>query len=226
MPKLHLASLDRNDYIASINTIDDERSIRFATMSMKWWDRHFSWRAQGCTVLCDEQENHLCYLFYKIDRYNRYLTIHNIFTPLARRRKGYAHELLNMVFALANKKQVKRFKLDSISRSLNFYLSLGFVYWGVNSAGDYHCDLPMPTEGLETLDAMVKRSDVQTLVGGSLEKIYAKVNGNDTTLSCEQTLILDKDKLKMRSSYMLNALLDIKNMQNKRDCDNYVMPSL
>lgn len=210
MPKLHLASLDRNDYIASINTIDDERSIRFATMSMKWWDRHFSWRAQGCTVLCDEEENHLCYLFYKIDRYNRYLTIHNIFTPLAGRRKGYAQMLLTMVFDLAIARDVKRFKLDSISRSLDFYLALGVVYWGVNSVGDYHCDLPMPTDGLDTLDAMVKRSDMKTLVGGSLEKIYAKVNGNDTSLSCEQALTLDNDKLKMRSSYMCKALLDIK----------------
>lgn len=214
MPKLHLASLNRNDYIASINTIDDERSIRFATMSMQWWDRHFSWRAQGCTVLCDEEENHLCYLFYKIDRYNRYLTIHNIFTPLAGRRQGYAQMLLTMVFDLAIAGQVKRFRLDSISRSLDFYLSLGFVYWGVNSVGDYHCDLPIPTGGLETLGAMVKRSDMQTLIGGSLEKIYAKVNGNDTALSCEQAQVFDSDKLKMRSAYMFKALLDIKNIQN------------
>jgi hypothetical protein len=211
MPKFHLKSLDRNAYIDSVNTIADERSVRFATMSMKWWDRHFSWRAQGCTVLCDDKENHLCYLFYKIDRYNRYLTIHNIFTPLARRREGYAHELLKMVFELAIEKHVKRFKLDSISKSLDFYLALGFVYWGVNSVGDYYCDLPIPTAGLATLGAMVKRSDVQTLVGGSLEKIYAKVNGNDTALSCEQTLILDSDKQKMQGAYMLNTLLDARN---------------
>ncbi len=214
MSAYHLLHLDRNAYIASVATIQDPKTLKFADMSLKWWDRHFSWEAHGCVVLCDADNAHLCYIFYKIDRYRMYMTIHNIFTPLAYRRKGYAHALLNMVFDLAIARHVKRFKLDSISRSLDFYLALGFVYWGVNSVGDYHCDLPMPTEGLDTLSVMVKRSDVQTLIGGSLEKIYAKVNGNDTVLSCEQALILDTDKLKMRSAYMLNALLDIKKPGN------------
>lgn len=205
MPKFHLASLDRNDYIASTNTIGDERSLRFADMSMKWWDRHFSWRAQGCTVLCDEQENHLCYLFYKIDRHNNYITIHNIFTPAILRRKGYAETLLSMAMALAATTDVKRFRLTSISRSLDFYLSLGFIYWGVNSVGDYYCDLPLPKNGLEGVEAMIAGAETVELLGNASASIYKKTHANEAGLSEKQTRIYESDLLKMGGSYRHDA---------------------
>lgn len=210
MPVYHLKHLDRNAYIASVATIQDARTVKFANMSQGWWDKHYSWQAQGCVVLSNEEEMHLCYIFYQIDRYRMYMTIHNIFTPLAQRRKGYAHELLKMVFDVAVTGRVKRFKLTSISNSLDFYLSLGFVYWGVNSVGDYYCDLPLPVKGLDTLGVMIAGTTPLALAGKNMESIYTKVNGNAAGLSAEQGLILDSDKIKMGKSYMLEALQAMK----------------
>jgi len=211
MTRYHLEHLDRNAYIASTAEITDAKSIKFADMSLKWWDKHFSWQAHGCVVLCDSENAHLCYIFYNIDRYRMYMTVHNIFTPLALRRNGYAYELLKMVFDIAISGHVKRFKLTSISKSLDFYLALGFVYWGVNSIGDYYCDLPVPLQGLDTLGAMVLNADTLTLTGINPEMIRTKVSGMAAGLTPEQILILDSDKIKMGGSYLLDALLDLDN---------------
>jgi len=210
MPLYHLVHLDRNAYIDSIARIADPKTVRFATMSMEWWDRHFSWKAQGCMALTNESGDHLSYIFYYIDRYHEYMTIHNIFTPLDERRKGYAYELLSTVFDLAHTAHVKRFRLVSISKSLDFYLSLGFVYWGLNSVGDYYCDLPMPTTGLSGLADMVDKADMAFLVGRRLDAIYAKVNGNELKLTNEKSLIFETDKIKMKRFYMFNELQKFK----------------
>ncbi len=211
MSHYHLEHLGRDAYIASTAKITDPRTVKFANMSLQWWDKHFSWQAHGCVVLCDSENTHLCYIFYNIDRYRMYMTVHNIFTPFAFRRNGYAYELLKMVFDLAISKHVKRFKLTSISNSLDFYLALGFVYWGVTSIGDYYCDLPIPLQGLDMLGAMVKSADTLTLTGKNLDKICTKVSGMAAGLTPEQTLILDSDKIKMGDSYLLDALLDLNN---------------
>lgn len=206
MPLYHLDHLDRNAYLDSIAKIADPKTVRFATMSMEWWDRHFSWKAQGCMALTNESGDHLCYIFYSIDRYHEYMTIHNIFTPLDERRKGYAYELLSTVFDLAHAAHVRRFRLVSISRSLDFYLSLGFVYWGLNSVGDYYCDLPMPTKGLGGLADMVEKADMAFLVGRKLDAICAKVNGNELKLTVEKSRIFETDKRKMKAFYMFDEL--------------------
>ncbi len=205
MSAFHLEHLNREAYIASVATILDPRTIKFADMSMKWWDRHYSWRAHGCMVLSDEENIHLCYIFYKIDRHHNYMTIHNIFTPLIQRRKGYAQVLLSIVFDLAVAENVKRFRLTSISNSLDFYLALGFVYWGVNSVGDYYCNLPVPKEGLAGLSAMVEGSEIKVLLGNASASIRTKTDGNETRLSDKQTLLYNSDLLKMEKSYMLSA---------------------
>ncbi|MFA6195631.1 MAG: hypothetical protein WC656_03190 [Sulfurimonas sp.] len=212
VPKFHLQNLNRAAYITSIATIADTKTLKFANMSLDWWDKHFSWEAHGCVALSDSQNMHLCYIFYKIDRYKMYLSIHNIFTPLCERRKGYAHELLKMVFNIAILGHVSRFKITSISQSLDFYLALGFVYWGVNSVGDYYCDLPLPINGLDTLHSMISTSDDFTLIGKSIEAINKKVDGNSLILSEKQQLIYDSDKIKMGRSYMLENLLMLKSM--------------
>ncbi|MDA3946632.1 MAG: GNAT family N-acetyltransferase [Helicobacteraceae bacterium] len=201
----HLKQLDRNEYIASVATIHDPRTLKFADMSMKWWDRYYSWRAHGCMVLSDKENAHLCYIFYKIDRHLNYMTIHNIFTPLIQRRKGYAQALLSMVFDVAVAQNVKRFRLTSISNSLDFYLSLGFVYWGVNSVGDYYCNLPIPAEGLDGLSEMVLGSETKALLGNAAASIHTKTDGNETRLSDQQGLIYDSDLIKMGKNYMLSA---------------------
>ena len=206
MPEYHLLHLDRNAYKASVAQIGDAKTRGFARLSMEWWDRHFSWRTHGCVVLADSDEHHLCYIFYKIDRYREYLTIHNIFTPLSQRRNGYAHTLLAMVFRRAIEVHVDRFRLASVPQSLDFYLALGFIYWGLNSAGDYYCDLPIPDGGLDELDAMIGRMDSSELLGNRRDAVYAKVHGNEGDLDKSQQQRYGSDKKKMGSHYRLGTL--------------------
>jgi GNAT superfamily N-acetyltransferase len=205
VPKFHITHLDREAYLSSVAVIGDLRTRRFAELSLHWWDRHFSWRAQGCSVLCNEQNDHLCYLFYKIDRYGDYITFHNIFTPKAERRQGYASALLGMIFSLAVSKHVRRFRITCVSQALDFYLPLGFAYWGVNSIGDYYCDLPVPDSGLDGLDAMVRNTDTETLAGSAAASIRNKVDDNEMHLDAEQVKIYDNDVQKMGRRYMHDA---------------------
>ena len=211
MPNYHLERLSRENYISSLETIEDPRTLRFANMSLTWWDKQFGWYTQGCIALTDDESTHLSYIFFKIDRYKEYITVHNIFTQYSMRRNGYAHELLKMVFDFAITENVKRFKLTSISNSLDFYLSMGFTYWGVNSVGDYYCDLPMPSSGLDGVESMTESSDTATLIGKKFETIHAKVIDNETNLSDSKTVTYKNDVAKMGESYMLNELMDIKN---------------
>jgi len=202
--------LNRVEYVKSIESIKDVKTVNFANMSLNWWDKKFGWYIKGCMVLTDSEKNHLSYIFYKIDRNNEYITVHNIFTPLAKRRNGYANILLEMIFDLALSQNVSRFNLTSISKSLDFYISLGFIYWGVNSVGDYYCDLPIPHNGLSGVKYMVNNTNIDTLIGKKFNKIYSKIKDNSKNLSSSQTIIYDIDLIKLGESYLLNKILLIK----------------
>ncbi|MBA3026817.1 MAG: GNAT family N-acetyltransferase [Sulfurimonas sp.] len=201
--------LNRKEYVTSIEGIQNDKSIAFANMSLKWWDEHYGWYTKGCLVLTDAKETHLAYVFYKIDKYNEYITIHNIFTPFIKRRNGYANELMEMLFDLAIAQNVTRFKLTSISKSLDFYLSLGFIYWGVNSVGDYYCDMPMPHDGLSGVNAMVLAMTNKELIGRKRELISKKIKDHSQHLNAAQTLIYNDDLLKLKCSYREDLFLEI-----------------
>ena len=206
MHTLYLKTLSRKEYLASIQKIQDPKSIGFAKHSLRWWDRHYSWRNGGCVVLCNQEESHLCYIFYKIDRYRDYLTVHHLFTPLKYRRKGYAKVLLKRVFFEANSKNVKRFRATCVPQSLDFYLSLGFAYWGMTHSKDYYCDLPMPSKGLDNLGAMVLCTSVKQLIGTKKNDICAKIKDNEKELSDTEQLRYDNDKEKMQEAFMRDRL--------------------
>lgn len=210
MPLYHLQLLGRDAYIASTALIQDTESIRFADQSLAWWDRHFSWNAQGCAVLCDERNEHLCYLFSKIDRYGQYLTLYNLFTPLISQRKGYATQILRLILDQALEKHVRRITFSSVSASVDFYAMLGFIYWGVNDIGDYYCNLPLPKNGLDGMMAMVQENDLETLIGSNMGKIYAKIEGNEQHLSPAQLLIYEADILKLGKNYAREELRVLK----------------
>lgn len=211
MKKFHLSYLDRKEYLSSITAITDEKTLSFATMSLKWWDKKFGWYQKGCVVLSDKENRHLSYLFYKIDRYNNYLTIHNLFTPDNLRRHGYAQTLLVHIFNLAVTQKVKRFRLTCISSSLDFYLSLGFVYWGVNSVGDFYCDLPMPTTGLLGVVKMIESYTTLELIGKNLDVISKKIAHNSENLTQLQTTKYNSDVVKLDTNYLQESFLNIKN---------------
>jgi RimJ/RimL family protein N-acetyltransferase len=212
MPNFHLESLNRDAYIASIATFKDPESIRFAQQSLAWWDRHFSWNAQGCAVLCDENNEHLSYLFSKIDRYGEYITLYNLFTPAMEQRKGYATQILRLILDQALEKHVRRITFSSVSASLDFYQLLGFIYWGINDIGDYYCNLPLPKNGLEGIIAMTKESDLNALIGANLTKINAKIDGNERHLTPAKILIYEADILKLGKSYVRGELKIIKEL--------------
>lgn len=210
MSDYHLQSLGRDQYVASIALIQDAPSLRFADQSLAWWDRHFSWNAQGCYVLCDENNTHVCYLFSKIDRYAEYLTLYNLFTPLVHRRNGYATLMLKMILDTALKQHVKRITFSSISSSLDFYTVLGFIYWGINEIGDYYCNLPLPKEGLEGIVSMTQKSDIEQLIGKHIDTIFTKIDGNEDRLSAEQILLYEADIVKLGAHYAHNRLQVLK----------------
>jgi len=208
--------VNRKEYLESIAEIADVKSKGFAEMALRWWDRHSSWNAHGSVILTDEEGRHLCYLFYKIDCYKTYLTIHNILTPLCYRRHGYAYLLLHWVFAQALQEKVKRFKAVCVPQSLDFYLSLGFCYWGLTPTHDYYCNLPLPSAGLDGLKAMVDDGSVRSLGGKELTDIYARVVSNDEGLDTLAQGIHDKGLQKLEKAYMQDELMDCMAEEKKR----------
>lgn len=204
----HVIDVNRKEYLASICEIDDEKSRGFAEMALRWWDRHYSWNAEGSVILTDEAGQHLCYLFYKIDRYGDYLTIHNILTPLCYRRHGYALILLQWVFALAVGRHARRFKAICVPKALEFYLSMGFAFWGLTTTCDYYCNLPLPRDGLEGLKAMIDEASTQTLAGTALQGIYDKVIDNDKGLGTDQQRIHDDGMKTLQGSYRQTELME------------------
>ncbi|MDM5270858.1 GNAT family N-acetyltransferase [Sulfurovum sp. zt1-1] len=211
MQEFHLEHLNRNAYIDSIAQIKDKKSLGFANLALYWWDRHFSWKAHGCVVLSNEKQEHLSYIFYKIDRYNEYITIHNIFTPLKFRRHGYASQLFELVFQTAEQKNVSRFRMTCVPQSLSFYLTMGVVYWGINSLGDYYCDLPMPKGGITQIEKMVKDTDPRELAGKHLNSIISKVKGNVEELDEKQTKVYEEHMEQLAESYLYKELMMIEN---------------
>lgn len=203
----HVVNVTRKAYVESIGEITDSRSRGFAEMALQWWDRHYSWRAGGSVILVDEAGRHLCYLFYKIDRYKEYLTIHNILTPLCHRRQGYALLLLHWVFERALREHVGRFQATCVPQSLAFYLSLGFTYWGLTTTRDYYCNLPIPVGGLEGLKQMVNDTSAQTLAGSALQTIHTKVADNAQGLDAEQQRIHNAGMSVLQGNYMHGDLM-------------------
>jgi GNAT superfamily N-acetyltransferase len=209
MPNFHLDTLDRRAYNDSIEALGSDRSVGFARVAREWWDRHFSWKTHGCVVLCDETGNHLSYIFYVIDRYREYLTIHNIFTPECHRRQGHARTLLSAIFAHAGETQVERFRLSCVPQSLEFYTTLGFIYWGVNSVGDFYCDLPLPDTGLEGVAHMVEAHDDTVLLGSHMRQIRGKVHGNASELSDDRHDRYEAGREFLGGDYRYDTLMEI-----------------
>lgn len=216
MSQYNLVSLNRNEYLIAIDQLEQDKSLRFAKMSLSWWDKLYGWHTKGCCVLTDEQNRHLCYIFFKIDKFNDYITIHNIFTPDVNRRRGYANILLEIIFDLAVAKKVKRFRLTCISKSLDFYLALGLVYWGVNSVGDFYCDLPMPKDGLGGIKEMIIQRSIPELIGAEFATINNKINNNSLCLTAKQTQLYESDLLRLKENYLLSDFLAERESQKRR----------
>jgi len=199
-------TLDHDQYTESINTIADDATYRFAVQAEAWWNRHFSWRNDGCRVLTDESGEHLAYLFYKVDRYREYLTIHNLFTPKAHRRQGYAYEMLETLFQDQADQGVQRFHMSCTPQALDFYAKIALIYWGVDAGGNYHCDLPLPSEGITGIEPMIRDSSNRELLGDKAENIYRKVCEDGKHFEEAKRHDFESDKKMLEDSYRHDAL--------------------
>nr|WP_320048724.1 GNAT family N-acetyltransferase [uncultured Desulfuromonas sp.] len=217
MNQYELIALDRSEYVKSIGQLKNDKSNGFAEMSLVWWDKKHGWYSQGCFALTDEQKLHLCYIFFKINKSTDYLTIHNIFTPDAHRRLGYAHILLKLVFDHAIAHKMTRFNLTCISQSLNFYLALGLIYWGVNSVGDFYCDLPMPKDGLRGIKKMVAQQTDSELIGSEFATINHKTNDHNLHLTEQQDEVYQHDLLLLKSNYRREEFLEIRKRRKAKE---------
>ncbi len=202
-------SLNHDQYTESINQITDDATYRFAQQAEKWWDRHFSWTQDGCRVLTDESGTHLAYLFYKVDRYREYLTVHNLFTPENHRNKGYAFAMLESLFQSQADRNVRRFHMSCTPQALGFYAKLALVYWGVDETGNYHCDLPLPADGINGIAPMVENETNRELLDGKAEKIFQKVKENGQHFEAEKSRRFAHDKEWLEDAYRHEALKDI-----------------
>ena len=202
-------TLDHDQYTESINNIADEATYRFARQAEAWWNRHFSWRSDGCRVLMDEKGEHLAYLFYKVDRYREYLTIHNLFTPEVHRRQGYALEMLETLFSTQADRGVRRFHMSCTPEALSFYAKMALIYWGVDETGNYHCDLPLPSEGIPGIKPMVQDSSNQELLGDHADAIYQKVSDDGAHFGTEKSRRFEKEKKMLDDAYRHDALKEI-----------------
>jgi predicted GNAT family acetyltransferase len=203
--------LDHSQYLKSIASIEDEATLRFARQAESWWNRHFSWKRDGCHVLTNDSGEHLAYLFYKLDRYREYLTIHNIFTPRAHRTQGYAMSMLETLFLQSADKNVGRFKMNCTSGALEFYAKLSLVYWGVDGAGNYFCDLPLPANGIPGIPEMIKSRSSRQLLNGNALSIYQKVSSNGENFEAMEEARFRTDKKRLGKAYRhleLKKLLD------------------
>ncbi|WP_321530669.1 hypothetical protein [uncultured Desulfuromonas sp.] len=214
MNQYELIPLNRVEYQRSILQLKEDKTIRFANMSLNWWDKKLGWHSQGCFALADQQNIHLCYIFFIINRTTNYLTIHNIFTPFAQRRQGYAQILLELVFNLAIAQKATRFNITCISQSLDFYLALGLIYWGVNSVGDFYCDLPMPKEGLSGMEWMVAERSNAELIGTEFAMINHKIKDHNLYLTKKQNQVYQRDLRLLQGNYRLDAFLAIRERRN------------
>ncbi|KIM11331.1 MAG: hypothetical protein KU37_06760 [Sulfuricurvum sp. PC08-66] len=195
--------LSRQAYIDATALIIDAPSIRFASQALAWWDRHYSW-SSGCSALVDDAGAIVCYIFAKTDRYGDYLTIHNLFTPLISQRHGYAKILLGEVMDEAILAHTRRISFASVSDSLDFYSGLGFIYWGVTSAGDFHCDLPLVA--LSQIEMLIDTHTSEELMGTSHAKIYAKTHANLVSRTLSQQAQFDADVTKMGLGFRLESV--------------------
>jgi len=199
-------TLNHRQYMESIGHIADNATHRFALQAENWWNRHFSWNKDGCRVLTDEKGEHLAYLFYKVDRYRDYLTIHNLFTPQCHRENGYAYNMLETLFLQQADEGVLRFKMNCTPQALDFYKKMSLIYWGVDEIGNYHCDLPLPQDGIAGIYTMIRTESDAALLGKRAESIYEKVKENGSAFDETAVKNFESDKKRLGNAYRHETL--------------------
>ena len=197
--------LNREEYLLSVTQMDHFESLKFAKQSLLWWDEYYSWTKSPCLCLEDNGFD-VCYLFYTISKDNEYLTIHNLLTPNTHRSHGYAYQLLKHLFSHLSQNKIKRFKMNCVSSSLDFYNKLGLEYWGINDLSQYYCDFKMPLLDISEIPQIVKDSKLSEISDERIMKIFEKLKNNGTTLEEKMIDKFEDSKEKLIGKYHFDLL--------------------
>lgn len=203
---MHIIELTRSEFLESAQSIEDYKSLMFSKHCLDWWDAYFSWTKFPPLCLINDDEEHLCYLFYSISKDNEYLTIHNLLTPKANRFHGYAKTILNYLFQKVSNQKIQRLKMYCVSSSLSFYTKLGFEYWGVNDLGQYYCDYKMPQYSTDEIPLIVKNFSLNEIKDVTLLEIYEKLKNNGTNLEEKKLAIFEACIEVLQEKYHFEAL--------------------
>jgi hypothetical protein len=203
---MKVIELSRQEFLESAQSIEDYKSLTFSKHCLDWWDAYFSWTKFPPLCLIDEEEEHMCYLFYSISKDNEYLTIHNLLTPKANRFNGYAKDILSHLFQKLSNQKIKRFKMYCVSSSLSFYTKLGLEYWGINDAGHYYCDFKMPQKSIDEIPSIVAQSTFSEINDDTLLEIYEKLKNNGEDLDSKKIAVFEDSLEILQEKYHFEAL--------------------
>ena len=205
---MKIIELNRDEYLISVKKIADFKSLSFSKNALDWWDSYYSWEKFPPLCLLNNKEKHVCYLFYSISNDNEYLTIHNLLTPHKHRSYGYAYTLLKYLFSHLSTNKIKRFKMNCVSSSLDFYNKLGLEYWGINDLSQYYCNFKMPILDISEIPQIVKDSNLSELSDEKIIQIYEKLKNNGTKLEEKMTDKFGESKEKLEGKYHFDLLLN------------------
>jgi len=204
---MEFISLTREEFLTSAQKIEDLRSLKFAKETLDLWDNFYSWEKFKPLCLRDDEQE-LCYLFYTISKDNEYLIIHRLLTPLNFRRKNYAHEIMSQLFFYFKKENIKRFKMNCMHGSLNFYNKLGLNYWGVNEQRQYHCDFKMPQNDISEIFSIVKESNIKEFSPTKFAQIYEQLKKNGSGFDSKDMEVHQACLKNLGKKFRYNEVLD------------------
>jgi hypothetical protein len=203
---MNVIELNRDEYLISVKKIADFKSLSFSKNALEWWDNYYSWEKFPPLCLINAKNKHVCYLFYSISKDNEYLTIHNLLTPNIHRSYGYAYILLKYLFNQQSQNKIRRFKMNCVSSSLDFYNKLGLEYWGINELSQYYCDFKMPLLDISEIPQIVKDSKLSELSDERIMQIFEKLKNNGTTLEEKMIDKFEDSKEKLIGKYHFDLL--------------------
>jgi hypothetical protein len=200
--------LSRAGYLKSVLKLSHFDTLKFAKQAMLWWDDYYSWDAFPPLCLIKNKKV-VCYLFYTVSKNKDYLTIHNILTPKKSRNKGYAKEILRVLFdERLIKQHIKRVKMLCVSSSVSFYMKLGVDFWGVNKLGQYYTNFPMP-KNIKDIPNMMKNNHLSTLNQDELKSIFDKLKHSDKDFNEKEKEIYQNNKSIMKDRYRFEELKEM-----------------
>lgn len=203
---MNVIELNRDEYLISVKKIADFKSLSFSKNALEWWDNYYSWEKFPPLCLINDKKKHVCYLFYSISKDNEYLTIHNLLTPNTHRSHGYAYQLLKHLFSHFSQNKIRRFKMNCVTSSLDFYNKLGLEYWGINDLSQYYCDFKMPLLDISEIPQIVKDSKLSEISDERIMQIFEKLKNNGTELEEKMIDKFEDSKEKLIGKYHFDLL--------------------